>query len=95
MVDVTNTGDIEGTEVVQIYVNDKVSSVMTAVKNLAGFERVTLAPGQTKNVSIVLDDDAFSIILPDSTKIIEPGEFEIMAGHSSKDEDLIKITVIL
>ena len=94
-VDVTNTGDIEGTEVVQIYVNDKVSSVMTAVKNLAGFERVTLAPGQTKNVSIVLDDDAFSIILPDSTKIIEPGEFEIMAGHSSKDEDLIKITVIL
>lgn len=94
-VDVKNTGSIEGVEVVQIYVNDVVSSVMTAVKNLAGFERVRLAPGETRTVEIKLDDEAFSLVLPDETTIIEPGEFEIMAGHSSKEEDLIKITVNL
>ncbi len=92
-VDVKNVGDVRGIEVVQIYVNDVVSSVMTAVKNLAGFERVKLEPDETKTVTIKLDDEAFRIVLPDETSVIEPGDFEIMAGHSSKDEDLIKVTV--
>ena len=94
-VNVRNRGKRKGIEVVQVYVNDVVSSVMTAVKNLAGFERVELDPGETKNVSIRLEDDAFSVVLPDGTRVIEPGEFEIFAGHSSKDEDLIKVTVNL
>ena len=94
-VKVKNTGKIKGTEVVQIYVNDVVSSVMTAVKNLAGFKRVEIAPGRTKTVKIKLSDDAFSVVLPDNSSVIEPGDFEIMAGHSSKDKDLIKITVTL
>ena len=94
-VKVKNTGKIKGTEVVQVYVNDVVSSVMTAVKNLAGFKRVEIAPGRTKTVKIKLSDDAFSVVLPDNSSVIEPGDFEIMAGHSSKDKDLIKITVTL
>ena len=94
-VNVTNNGKRKGVEVVQVYVNDVVSSVMTAVKNLAGFERVELDAGQTKKVSIRLDDEAFSLVLPDGSTVIEPGKFEILAGHSSKDEDLIKVTVTL
>lgn len=94
-VTVTNKGKRKGIETVQVYVNDVVSSVMTAVKNLAGFTRVELDPGESKTVSIRLDDDAFSVVLPDETRIIEPGQFEIFAGHSSKDEDLLKVTVTL
>lgn len=94
-VNVKNTGDKAGTEVVQIYVEDVVSSVMTAVKNLAGFSRVELQPGESKEVSIRLDDEAFMITRPDETRVIEPGEFVIYAGHSSKDEDLLKVSVTL
>ncbi|MBR1797303.1 MAG: glycoside hydrolase family 3 C-terminal domain-containing protein [Clostridiales bacterium] len=92
-VDVKNTGDMDGVEVVQVYVNDVVSSVMTAVKNLAAFCTVDLKAGEQKTVELKLDDEAFSIIRPDETSVIEPGEFIIMAGHSSKDEDQIKISV--
>ena len=94
-VTVANTGDMKGTETVQIYINDKVSSIMTADKNLAGFEKVELEPGESREVSIRLDDEAFEVTLPDETRVIEHGEFDIMAGHSSRDEDLIKITVVL
>ena len=94
-VKVTNKGDHKGTEVVQVYVNDVVSSVMTAVKNLAGFERVELEPYESKTVKIRLEDEAFSVVLPDETRVIEPGEFEIMVGHSSKDEDLLKLKITL
>ena len=79
----------------QVYVNDVVSSVMTAVKNLAGFERVELDAGESKTVKIKLEDEAFSVVLPDETRVIEPGQFEIFAGHSSKNEDLLKVTVTL
>lgn len=94
-VNVTNTGDVAGTEVVQVYVEDVVSSVMTAVKNLAGFDRVELEPGESKTVKIVLDEEAFMITRPDETRVVEPGEFVVMAGHSSKDEDLLKVSVTL
>ncbi len=94
-VDVSNKGSVKGVETVQVYIDDVVSSVMTAVKNLAGFDKVELEPGQTKTVSIKLEDDSFSVVLPDETRVIEPGEFVIMAGHSSKDEDLIKLSVEL
>ena len=68
---------------------------MTAVKNLAGFSRVELQPGESKEVSIRLDDEAFMITRPDETRVIEPGEFVIYAGHSSKDEDLLQVSVTL
>ena len=94
-VTVKNTGDIDGIETVQVYINDVTSSVMTAVKNLAAFTKVELKAGEAKEVSLKLEDDAFSVVLPDETRVIEPGEFIIMAGHSSKNEDLIKISVVL
>ena len=92
-VTVKNAGGVKGTEVVQVYIDDKFSSVMTAVKNLAGFERVELDAGESKTVSIKLEDEAFTVVLPDESRVIEPGDFDILVGHSSKDEDLLKVTV--
>lgn len=94
-VDVKNVGDRPLTETVQIYVNDMVSSVMTPVKQLVGFKRVSLAAGETATVSVELDEEAFSVVLPNEQRVIEEGEFEIMAGHSSKDEDLLKMKVYM
>ena len=92
-VTVKNAGEVKGTEVVQVYIDDKFSSVMTAVKNLAGFERVELGAGESKTVSIKLEEEAFTVVLPDETRVIEPGDFDILVGHSSKNEDLLKVTV--
>lgn len=90
-VDVTNTGDVPGTEVVQVYMHDLVASVIRPVKQLIAFTRVTLAPGETKRVSIQLKRDDFSLVNRAEERVVEPGEFEVMAGHSSRDEDLLKV----
>lgn len=92
-VDVTNTGDREGTETVQVYVHDVVSSVMTVGKKLVAFDKVTLAPGEKQTVSITLQAEDFALINANCETVVEPGEFVVMAGKSSKDEDLLKITV--
>lgn len=90
-VDVTNTGDIPGTEVVQVYMHDLVASVIRPVKQLIAFTRVTLAPGETQRVCIRLRRDDFSLVNRAEERVVEPGEFEVMAGHSSRDEDLLKV----
>ncbi len=92
-VDVTNVGDREGTETVQVYVHDVVSSVMTVGKKLVAFDKVTLAPGEKQTVSITLQAEDFALINANCETVVEPGEFVVMAGKSSKDEDLLKITV--
>lgn len=94
-VDVTNTGDREGTETVQVYVHDVVSSVMTVGKKLVAFDKVTLAPGEKRTVSIALQEEDFALINANCEMVVEPGEFVVMAGKSSKDEDLLKLTVTL
>ena len=94
-VDVTNTGDREGVETVQVYVHDVVSSVMTVGKKLVAFDKVTLAAGEKKTVSISLLKDDFALINANCEKVVEPGEFVVMAGKSSKDEDLLKVSVII
>lgn len=94
-VDVTNTGDREGVETVQVYVHDVVSSVMTVGKKLVAFDKVTLAAGEKKTVSISLQKDDFALINANYEKVVEPGEFVVMAGKSSKDEDLLKVSVII
>ncbi len=94
-VDVTNTGDREGVETVQVYVHDVVSSVMTVGKKLVAFDKVTLAAGEKKTVSISLQKDDFALINANCEKVVEPGEFVVMAGKSSKDEDLLKVNVVL
>ncbi len=94
-VDVTNAGSVPGTEVVQVYMHDVVASVIRPVKQLIAFTRVDLAPGETKTVAIQLKRMDFSLVNRDEQRVVEPGEFVLMAGHSSKDADLLKINFIL
>jgi beta-glucosidase-like glycosyl hydrolase len=82
-VDVTNTGSRAGDEVVQLYVHDVVSSVTRPVKELRGFERVTLESGQTKTVTFTLGPDALSLVNRQMQRVVEPGRFDIMLGTSS------------
>jgi beta-glucosidase len=82
-VDVTNTGMRAGDEVVQLYVHDVVSSVTRPVKELAGFERVTLRPGEKKTVTFSLGPEALSLIDRRMQRVVEPGTFEVLIGTSS------------
>lgn len=81
---VTNTGTRAGDEVVQLYVRDKVSSVTRPVKELRGFKRVTLKPGETTTVSFTLGPDAFWFTGVDMKRIVEPGTFDLLVGSSSE-----------
>ena len=82
---VTNTGSRAGDEVVQLYTRDVVSSVTTYEKNLAGFERVHLQPGETKQVTFHLDRKQLELLNADMKWVVEPGEFVVMAAASSED----------
>lgn len=90
-VDVTNTGSRAGDEVVQMYIRDKVSSVTRPVKELKGFQRVTLAPGETKTVSLEIAPEHLAFYDIDMNYVVEPGEFEILVGNSSRDQDLQRV----
>jgi len=94
-VDVTNQGDMPGTEVVQVYMHDLAASVIRPVKQLIAFTRVALQPGETKTVSVQLKRDDFSLINREEKRVVEPGEFDLMVGHSSKDADLLKVRFAL
>ena len=82
-VDVANTGDRPGDEVVQLYIRDVVSSVTRPARELRGFERVTLAPGANKTVTFTLGPAELSLIDRRMQRVVEPGRFEVMAGTSS------------
>ena len=79
-VPVKNTSDRAGDETVQIYVRDKVSSVTRSVKDLKAFKRVTLAASESKNVIFTLTPEAFQMWNDKMQRVVEPGEFDIMAG---------------
>ena len=83
--DIKNIGDVGGDEVVQLYVNDVVSSVITPLKLLKGFRRVSLKAGETKTVTFELGFDAFRLLNKDMEWVVEDGDFEIMIGASSRD----------
>jgi beta-glucosidase len=84
-VDVKNSGAREGDEVVQLYTRDLVSSVTTYEKNLRGFERVRLLPGETKTVSFVLKPEALALWDRSMHFVVEPGKFRVMIGSGSED----------
>jgi beta-glucosidase len=84
-VDVTNTGDRAGDEVVQLYVRDLVSSVTRPTKELKGFERVALEPGASTTVTFTLGPEAFQFWNADMQRVVEPGAFEIMTGPNSAE----------
>lgn len=83
-VSVKNTGNREGSEVVQLYISDLKSSLPRPLKELKGFEKVNLKPGETKQVSITIDKTALSFFDPEKHDwVAEPGEFEALIGNSS------------
>jgi beta-glucosidase len=92
-VTVKNTSNRVGDETVQVYVRDKVSSVTRSVKDLKAFKRVTLAPGESKAVSFTLTPEAFQFWNDKMQRVVEPGEFEIMAGPNSVDLKSVTLTI--
>lgn len=83
---VTNTGEREGAEVVQVYVHHKDPSVERPVRELKGFEKVTLEPGASATVNIELDESAFMYYHPEDLKwVLESGSYEVQVGNSSRD----------
>ncbi len=84
--DIKNTGKLDGSEIAQLYVRDVESSVERPVKELKGFAKVSLKPGETKNIEITLNKNAFEFFNPKTESwTLEPGAFEIIVGSSSKD----------
>jgi beta-glucosidase len=84
-VDVTNTGSRGGEEVVQMYIGDEVSSVTRPVKELRGFERILLKPGETRTVSFKLGPEALQFYNRDMKRVVEPGKFMVMVGPNSAE----------
>jgi beta-glucosidase len=85
-VDVTNTGDVIGKEIVQVYVRDHEAKLVRPPKELKGFAKVELEPGETKTVTVELDDRAFAYYNPAYGQwVTESGAFDILAGRSSAD----------
>ncbi|HXH06126.1 MAG TPA: glycoside hydrolase family 3 N-terminal domain-containing protein [Vicinamibacterales bacterium] len=93
-VSVTNTGRRAGDEVVQLYIRDVVSSVTRPTKELAGFERVTLRPGETRAVTFTVGPEALSLVGLDLRRRVEPGRFEIMVGTSSAKLVSVSLEVV-
>ncbi|MGA3323516.1 MAG: glycoside hydrolase family 3 N-terminal domain-containing protein [Terriglobia bacterium] len=93
MADVINTGKREGTEVVQMYIRDLVSSVTRPIKELKGFKKVSLQPGETKTVTLDITPESLAFYDINMRFVVEPGEFEIMVGNSSRDSDLKKVVL--
>ena len=91
LVDVKNTGQRAGTETVQLYIRDLVSSVTRPVKELKGFQKISLPAGGKKTVSLEITPESLAFYDIHMKYVVEPGEFEIMAGNSSRDIDLQKV----
>ena len=94
-VSIKNTGNYIGDEVVQLYIKDNYASVGRYNKLLKGFERITLNPGESKTVSFELNDENLSLLNQELKKVVEPGDFTIYVGSSSREEDLKHCTLTL
>jgi beta-glucosidase len=92
-VDVTNAGSRAGDEVVQLYIRDVVSSVTRPVKELKGFQRVSLDPGETTTVVFDVTPQHLAFYDIDMVFRVEPGEFRLMVGRSSRDDDLQSVAL--
>ena len=88
-VTVKNTGERDGVDIAQLYIRDCYSSVTRPVKELKGFERVELKAGESKTVTFTITPKHLQFYDIDMKRVVEPGEFEVMVGASSRNEDLI------
>ena len=84
-VDIENTGKRPGVETVQLYIHERFTPVATPVKQLRGFERITLEPGQKKSVSFTLGAEDLQLLNQDMHWVVVPGTFDVMIGRSSDD----------
>jgi beta-glucosidase len=94
-VDVKNTGERAGVETVQLYIHEQYAPVSTPVKQLRGFERVALQPGETKTVSLLLTPQELQLLDIDMRWRVVPGDFDILVGKSSAEIPLqgkLKVT---
>jgi beta-glucosidase len=93
LVDITNTGTMKADEVVQLYIRDNISSVTRPVKELKGFERISLNAGQTKTVEFIIDKNALAFYDINMNYTVEPGTFNIMVGTASDNNQTVLLTV--
>ncbi|MDB5127682.1 glycoside hydrolase family 3 C-terminal domain-containing protein, partial [Mucilaginibacter sp.] len=84
-ISIKNTGKVEGTEVVQLYLRDVIASVTTPVKSLKGFKRISLKPGESGTVQFKIDNKELMLWNRQMKQVVEPGEFKVMIGSSSED----------
>ena len=87
-VNVKNVGEIAGDEIVQLYISDKYSSITRPVKELKAYQRVSLKPGESKEIIFELNKSAFAYYDSEMNYVVEAGDFDILVGNSSRDEDL-------
>ena len=87
-VNVKNIGEISGDEIVQLYISDKYSSITRPVKELKAYRRVSLKPGESKEIVFDLNKSDFAYYDSEMNSIVEAGDFDILVGNSSRDEDL-------
>ena len=93
LVDVTNTGRRSGTETVQMYVRDIVSTATRPVKELKAFARIELQAGETRTVELPITPDRLAFHDINMDYLVEAGDFRIMVGNSSRDADLLAVTL--
>ena len=91
-VNVKNIGEISGDEVVQLYISDNYSSITRPVKELKAYQRVSLKPGESKEIVFELNESAFAYYDSEMNYIVEAGDFDVLVGNSSRDEDLKNAT---
>ena len=87
-VNVKNIGETSGDEIVQLYISDKYSSITRPVKELKAYQRVSLKPGESKEIIFELNKSAFAYYDSEMNYVVEAGDFDILVGNSSRDEDL-------
>jgi beta-glucosidase len=92
-VDVVNSGKVRGDEVVQLYIHDEVSSVTRPIKELRGFQRIALEPGETKSVEMWLGPGDLEFLNRDMHRVVEPGTFKVMVGGNSEELSETTLTV--
>jgi beta-glucosidase len=90
-VNVSNTGSVTGDEIVQLYIRDNFSQVTRPVKELKGFKKIKLSPGESKRVSFTITPEMLSYYNLDMQYVVEPGKFTLMLGSSSRNSDLKKV----
>ena len=93
-VDVTNTGTRSGEEVAQLYIRDAVSLATRPVKELRGFRRVTLQPGETRTITFEIGPEQLAYRGLDMKRVVEPGRFEVMVGGNSVDVQSAALDVV-